>query len=73
VARVPAAANDEGRDIYYMISTTMHLSPGAPIVPAGEVTVAGPRRWTVSLCRRRGARSIRQAPAVDHWVGGGAH
>ncbi|MEK8107075.1 hypothetical protein NKG94_21555 [Micromonospora sp. M12] len=26
VERVPAAENDEGRDLYYMISTTMHLS-----------------------------------------------
>ncbi|WP_246016772.1 family 43 glycosylhydrolase [Micromonospora pisi] len=32
VERVPAAENDEGRDVYYMISTTMHLSPGAPIM-----------------------------------------
>ena len=32
VARVPAAESGEGRDVYYMISTTMHLSPGAPIM-----------------------------------------
>ncbi|GAA3037640.1 family 43 glycosylhydrolase [Microbacterium dextranolyticum] len=32
VAMVPAAENAEGRDIYYMVSTTMHLSPGAPIM-----------------------------------------
>jgi hypothetical protein len=28
-----------------------------------------PQRWTVSPCRRRGVRSIPQAPAVDHRVG----
>ncbi|MFC8799685.1 glycoside hydrolase 43 family protein [Promicromonospora sp. NPDC057138] len=32
VERVPAAESGEGRDVYYMISTTMHLSPGAPIM-----------------------------------------
>ncbi len=37
VARVPAAENDEGRDIYYMISTTMHLSPGAPIMKSYDL------------------------------------
>lgn len=37
VARVPAAENDEGRDIYYMVSTTMHLSPGAPIMKSYDL------------------------------------
>jgi beta-xylosidase len=37
VARLPAAENDEGRDIYYMISTTMHLSPGAPIMKSYDL------------------------------------
>ncbi|RIV41173.1 glycoside hydrolase family 43 protein [Micromonospora radicis] len=37
VERVPAAENDEGRDIYYMISTTMHLSPGAPIMKSYDL------------------------------------
>ncbi|GAA4474384.1 glycoside hydrolase family 43 protein [Phytohabitans houttuyneae] len=37
VERVPAAANDEGRDLYYMISTTMHLSPGAPIMKSYDL------------------------------------
>ncbi|MBF9133760.1 family 43 glycosylhydrolase [Plantactinospora sp. S1510] len=37
VERVPAAKNDEGRDIYYMISTTMHLSPGAPIMKSYDL------------------------------------
>src|SRR5690625_2697877 len=36
VTRVPADENDEGRDIYYMVSTTMHLSPGAPIMKSYE-------------------------------------
>ncbi|MEW9527224.1 family 43 glycosylhydrolase [Microbispora sp. NPDC049125] len=37
VERVPAAQNDEGRDVYYMISTTMHLSPGAPIMKSYDL------------------------------------
>ncbi|MET8045710.1 family 43 glycosylhydrolase [Micromonospora sp. NPDC005215] len=37
VERVPAAENDEGRDTYYMISTTMHLSPGAPIMKSYDL------------------------------------
>ncbi|MFB9852141.1 glycoside hydrolase 43 family protein [Micromonospora andamanensis] len=37
VERVPAAENDEGRDVYYMISTTMHLSPGAPIMKSHDL------------------------------------
>ncbi|KJL48676.1 Endo-1,4-beta-xylanase A precursor [Microbacterium hydrocarbonoxydans] len=37
VERVPAAENDEGRDIYYMISTTMQLSPGAPIMKSYDL------------------------------------
>ncbi|MFH8253172.1 family 43 glycosylhydrolase [Microbacterium sp. B2969] len=37
VERVPASENDEGRDIYYMISTTMHLSPGAPILKSYDL------------------------------------
>jgi beta-xylosidase len=37
VERVPAAENDEGRDAYYMISTTMHLSPGAPIMKSYDL------------------------------------
>ncbi|MCM3615103.1 family 43 glycosylhydrolase [Microbacterium enclense] len=37
VERLPAAENDEGRDVYYMISTTMHLSPGAPIMKSYDL------------------------------------
>ncbi|WKK70395.1 family 43 glycosylhydrolase [Rathayibacter oskolensis] len=37
VERVPASENDEGRDVYYMISTTMHLSPGAPIMKSYDL------------------------------------
>lgn len=37
VEMVPAAENDEGRDIYYMVSTTMHLSPGAPIMKSYDL------------------------------------
>jgi beta-xylosidase len=37
VERVPAAENAEGRDVYYMISTTMHLSPGAPIMKSYDL------------------------------------
>lgn len=37
VDMVPAAENDEGRDIYYMISTTMQLSPGAPIMKSYDL------------------------------------
>src|SRR6478736_6832134 len=37
VERVPASENDEGRDIYYMISTTMHLAPGAPIMKSYDL------------------------------------
>ncbi|WP_229383394.1 family 43 glycosylhydrolase [Microbacterium allomyrinae] len=37
VTLVPATENDEGRDIYYMISTTMHLSPGAPIMKSYDM------------------------------------
>lgn len=37
VARVPAAENSEGRDVYYMLSTTMHLSPGAPIMKSYDL------------------------------------
>ncbi len=37
VERIPASENDEGRDIYYMISTTMHLSPGAPIMKSYDL------------------------------------
>nr|WP_255376428.1 family 43 glycosylhydrolase [Cellulosimicrobium sp. TH-20] len=37
VTRVPAAENDEGRDLYYMISTTMHLAPGAPIMKSYDL------------------------------------
>lgn len=37
VLRVPASENDEGRDLYYMVSTTMHLSPGAPIMKSYDL------------------------------------
>jgi beta-xylosidase len=37
VERVPASQNDERRDIYYMVSTTMHLSPGAPIMKSYDL------------------------------------
>src|SRR5690606_1384020 len=37
VAHVPAAESGEGRDVYYMISTTMHLSPGAPIMKSYDL------------------------------------
>ncbi|MEF3402410.1 carbohydrate binding domain-containing protein [Agromyces sp. CCNWLW203] len=37
VERVPASQNDEGRDVYYMISTTMQLSPGAPIMKSYDL------------------------------------
>ncbi|MGQ3254958.1 MAG: family 43 glycosylhydrolase, partial [Microbacterium aurantiacum] len=37
VERIPASENDEGRDIYYMISTTMHLSPGAPVMKSYDL------------------------------------
>ncbi|WP_309111640.1 family 43 glycosylhydrolase [Saccharothrix sp.] len=37
VERVPAAEHEEGRDVYYMISTTMHLSPGAPIMKSYDL------------------------------------
>ncbi len=37
VQRLPAAENPEGRDIYYMVSTTMHLSPGAPIMKSYDL------------------------------------
>lgn len=37
VERLPADQNAEGRDIYYMISTTMHLSPGAPIMKSYDL------------------------------------
>lgn len=37
VARVPAAESGEGRDVYYMVSTTMHLSPGAPIMKSYDL------------------------------------
>lgn len=37
VERVPASENDEGRDLYYMISTTMQLSPGAPIMKSYDL------------------------------------
>ncbi|SKB00348.1 Carbohydrate binding domain-containing protein [Agreia bicolorata] len=37
VEMVPASENDEGRDLYYMISTTMHLSPGAPIMKSYDL------------------------------------
>ena len=37
VTMVPAAENDEGRDVYYMVSTTMHLSPGAPIMKSYDL------------------------------------
>lgn len=37
VARVPAAESGEGRDVYYMISTTMHLSPGAPVMKSYDL------------------------------------
>jgi beta-xylosidase len=37
VERVPASQNDEGRDTYYMVSTTMHLSPGAPIMKSYDL------------------------------------
>lgn len=37
VERVPASENDEGRDVYYMISTTMQLSPGAPIMKSYDL------------------------------------
>ncbi|WP_232531893.1 glycoside hydrolase family 43 protein [Microbacterium halophytorum] len=37
VERVPAAESDEGRDVYYMISTTMQLSPGAPIMKSYDL------------------------------------
>ncbi|WP_218671506.1 glycoside hydrolase 43 family protein [Microbispora sp. GKU 823] len=37
VERVPASENKEHRDVYYMISTTMHLSPGAPIMKSYDL------------------------------------
>ena len=37
VERVPATESREGRDVYYMISTTMHLSPGAPIMKSYDL------------------------------------
>lgn len=37
VIRVPAAENAEGRDLYYMISTTMHLAPGAPVMKSYDL------------------------------------
>ncbi|WP_211590590.1 family 43 glycosylhydrolase [Microbispora sp. H11081] len=37
VERVPAAEHKEHRDVYYMISTTMHLSPGAPIMKSYDL------------------------------------
>ncbi|WP_336921694.1 family 43 glycosylhydrolase [Aquipuribacter sp. SD81] len=37
VERLPAAESGEGRDVYYMISTTMHLSPGAPIMKSYDL------------------------------------
>ncbi|MEU8196679.1 family 43 glycosylhydrolase [Microbispora amethystogenes] len=37
VERVPAAENKEHRDVYYMISTTMHLSPGAPVMKSYDL------------------------------------
>ncbi|WP_313355938.1 family 43 glycosylhydrolase [Microbacterium sp.] len=37
VERVPASENSEGRDVYYMISTTMQLSPGAPIMKSYDL------------------------------------
>ncbi|MDH6182169.1 beta-xylosidase/putative cell wall-binding protein [Microbacteriaceae bacterium SG_E_30_P1] len=37
VDMVPAAENDEGRDIYYKVSTTMQLSPGAPIMKSYDL------------------------------------
>ncbi len=37
VERVPAAENKENRDVYYMVSTTMHLSPGAPIMKSYDL------------------------------------
>jgi beta-xylosidase len=37
VERVPASQSDEGRDTYYMVSTTMHLSPGAPIMKSYDL------------------------------------
>jgi arabinoxylan arabinofuranohydrolase len=45
------------------------LPIGAASVPAGEVTVAASATVDAEPCRRRVVRSIRQAPAVDHWVG----
>ncbi len=37
VARVPAAESGEDRDVYYMVSTTMHLSPGAPVMKSYDL------------------------------------
>src|SRR5690606_21040518 len=37
VERVPASENPEGRDSYYMISRTMQLSPGAPIMKSYDL------------------------------------
>ncbi|MBO0979648.1 carbohydrate binding domain-containing protein [Microbacterium sp. SD291] len=37
VERIPASQNPEGRDVYYMISTTMQLSPGAPIMKSYDL------------------------------------
>ncbi|NHC13628.1 family 43 glycosylhydrolase [Motilibacter sp. E257] len=37
VERLPAAENAEGRDVYYMVSTTMHLAPGAPIMKSYDL------------------------------------
>lgn len=37
VERVPAAQHPEGRGVYYMVSTTMHLSPGAPIMKSYDL------------------------------------
>lgn len=37
VTVVPAAESGEGRDVYYMLSTTMHLSPGAPIMKSYDL------------------------------------
>src|SRR5699024_5795029 len=37
VERLPASESRDGRDAYYMVSTTMHLSPGAPIMKSYDL------------------------------------
>src|SRR5699024_7864418 len=37
VERLPASESRDGRDAYYMVSTTMHVSPGAPIMKSYDL------------------------------------